>query len=87
MKHMQCGRRAILAAANLSQLLRRPSAESQLLRRPTSYLRRFSAMASPEQPKDEEYLNKVIPKRIQLFQSIQAIQKAHIESLPHEPIK
>ncbi|KAG6654472.1 hypothetical protein CIPAW_05G147900 [Carya illinoinensis] len=38
-------------------------------------------------PKDEAYLRKVIPKRIQLFQSIQSRQLAQRESLPADPIK
>ncbi|KAJ4711144.1 threonine--tRNA ligase, mitochondrial [Melia azedarach] len=55
--------------------------------KPFSYLRHFSAMASPNHAKDEGYLNSVIPKRISLFQSIQSEQQALIQSLPHDPIK
>ncbi|ESR51682.1 hypothetical protein CICLE_v100308252mg, partial [Citrus x clementina] len=50
-------------------------------------LRRIRAMPSPNQVKDEEYLNKVIPKRISLFQSLQSEQQARLQSLPHDPIK
>ncbi|KAH9709073.1 threonine--tRNA ligase 1 [Citrus sinensis] len=50
-------------------------------------LRRICAMPSPNQVKDEEYLNKVIPKRISLFQSLQSEQQARLQSLPHDPIK
>ncbi|KAG6650873.1 hypothetical protein CIPAW_06G073200 [Carya illinoinensis] len=38
-------------------------------------------------PKDEAYLSKVIPKRIQLFESIQAQQLTHRQSFPADPIK
>ncbi|XP_062110256.1 threonine--tRNA ligase, mitochondrial 1 [Humulus lupulus] len=37
--------------------------------------------------KDEAYLESVIPKRIQLFESIKAQQRANLESLPSDPIK
>lgn len=43
-------------------------------------------MAS-NQPKDEAYLNKVIPKRVQLFESKKARQLAHLQSLSADPIK
>ncbi|XP_062159626.1 threonine--tRNA ligase, mitochondrial 1 [Alnus glutinosa] len=46
----------------------------------------LAAMAS-NQPKDEAYLNKVIPKRIQLFESKKARQLAHLQSLSADPIK
>ncbi|XP_041012185.1 threonine--tRNA ligase, mitochondrial 1-like [Juglans microcarpa x Juglans regia] len=46
----------------------------------------IASMAS-NHPKDEAYLGKVIPKRIQLFQSIQSRQLAQRESLPADPIK
>ncbi|TXG56339.1 hypothetical protein EZV62_017652 [Acer yangbiense] len=44
-------------------------------------------MPPPDHHKDDQYLKEVIPKRIQLFQSIQSQQKSHIQSLPHDPIK
>lgn len=50
-------------------------------------LRRICAMPSPNQVKDEEYLIKVISKRISLFQSLQSEQQARLQSLPHDPIK
>ncbi|KAF4355482.1 hypothetical protein F8388_015236 [Cannabis sativa] len=37
--------------------------------------------------KDEAYLESVIPKRIKLFESIKAQQRANLESLPSDPIK
>ncbi|KAL5552932.1 hypothetical protein UlMin_040333 [Ulmus minor] len=45
-----------------------------------------SAMAAANF-KDEAYLKTVIPKRIQLFESIKAQQLAHRQSLPSDPIK
>ncbi|XP_044491438.1 threonine--tRNA ligase, mitochondrial 1-like isoform X2 [Mangifera indica] len=44
-------------------------------------------MAAPNHPKDEDYLKNVIQKRISLFQSIQSQQQAHMQSLPHDPIR
>ncbi|GAV64579.1 tRNA-synt_2b domain-containing protein/TGS domain-containing protein/HGTP_anticodon domain-containing protein/tRNA_SAD domain-containing protein [Cephalotus follicularis] len=38
-------------------------------------------------PKDEAYLKTVIPKRIQLFQSIQSQHLSRLQSLPSDPIK
>ncbi|CAN8255792.1 unnamed protein product [Cochlearia groenlandica] len=38
-------------------------------------------------PKDEAYLSAVIPKRIKLFEQIQANQLEKLKSLPHDPIK
>ncbi|BFG16480.1 hypothetical protein CerSpe_027540 [Prunus speciosa] len=38
-------------------------------------------------PKDDAYLATVIPKRIKLFEAIQAQQRAHLQSLPSDPIK
>jgi threonyl-tRNA synthetase len=38
-------------------------------------------------PKDEAYLSAVIPKRIKLFEQIQANQLENLKSLPHDPIK
>ncbi|ESQ32198.1 hypothetical protein EUTSA_v10003725mg [Eutrema salsugineum] len=38
-------------------------------------------------PKDEAYLATVIPKRITLFEQIQANQLEKLKSLPHDPIK
>lgn len=58
-----------------------------------SLLRRFSSAPPPlavmasNQPKDEAYLNKVIPKRVQLFESKKARQLAHLQSLSADPIK
>jgi threonyl-tRNA synthetase len=49
--------------------------------------RLFSSTMASDHPKDEAYLQKVIPKRIQLFQSIQAKQLAHLQSLSSDPIK
>ncbi|CAK7326935.1 unnamed protein product [Dovyalis caffra] len=43
--------------------------------------------ASNSHPRDEDYLNTVIPKRIQLFQSIQSEQLSRLQSLPHDSIK
>ncbi|KAH7570250.1 hypothetical protein ACOSP7_018273 [Xanthoceras sorbifolium] len=84
---MQCAK----ILATLSLKLRRFSPPPLLFpphfQKPSSYLGRFSAMALLDHPKDEEYLNKVITKRVQLFQSIQSQQKAHFQSLPHDPIK
>ncbi|KAK0573847.1 hypothetical protein LWI29_014456 [Acer saccharum] len=85
---MQCAK----IFASLSFNLRRFSAPPPLhfnshLQKPSSYLRRFSAMPPPDHHKDDQYLKEVIPKRIQLFQSIQSQQKSHIQSLPHDPIK
>ncbi|XP_010455043.1 PREDICTED: threonine--tRNA ligase, mitochondrial 1 [Camelina sativa] len=38
-------------------------------------------------PKDEAYLSAVIPKRIKIFEQIQANQLEKLKSLPHDPIK
>ncbi|KAL0792427.1 hypothetical protein Bca101_063804 [Brassica carinata] len=38
-------------------------------------------------PKNEAYLSAVIPKRIRLFEQIQANQLVKLNSLPHDPIK
>lgn len=38
-------------------------------------------------PKDEAYLSAVIPKRIKLFEQIQANQLEKLKSMPHDPIK
>jgi len=57
-----------------------------LLRHLYSARPQLTAMAS-NQPKDEAYLNKVIPKRIQLFESKKARQLAHLQSLSADPIK
>ncbi|KAM7251471.1 hypothetical protein ACFE04_023354 [Oxalis oulophora] len=76
------------------------SSSSHLLRRSITPIYRrnryFSAvttttttttMALSRHPKDEAYLNAVIPKRIQLFESIQSKQLQQLQSLPHDPIK
>ncbi|KAG6766059.1 hypothetical protein POTOM_030124 [Populus tomentosa] len=42
---------------------------------------------SKSHARDEEYLNIAIPKRIQLFQSIQSQQLSRLQSLPHDSIK
>lgn len=46
-----------------------------------------AATMAAKHPKDEAYLNATIPKRIQLFQSIQAQLLADRRSLPSAPIK
>ncbi|KAM7464605.1 hypothetical protein LguiA_032726 [Lonicera macranthoides] len=43
--------------------------------------------SSPAHPKDEAYLKTVIPKRISLFESIQARQTEHLQSIAGDPIK
>ncbi|KAA3461032.1 threonine--tRNA ligase, mitochondrial 1 [Gossypium australe] len=61
-----------------------------LLSKPSfsSPLRLFSAFSmASSHPKDEDYLNQVIEKRIKLFQSLQSQQQSHLLSLPHDPIK
>ena len=45
------------------------------------------AAAMVAQPKEEANMELIISKRIKLFESIQAQQKAHIQSLPSESIK
>ncbi|KAE8023423.1 hypothetical protein FH972_009117 [Carpinus fangiana] len=57
-----------------------------LLRHLSSAPLPLAAMAS-NHPKDEAYLDKVIPKRIQLFESMKARQLAHLQSLSADPIK
>ncbi|CAH8344301.1 unnamed protein product [Eruca vesicaria subsp. sativa] len=42
---------------------------------------------APNNSKDEAYLSAVIPKRISLFEQIQANQLEKLKSLPHDPIK
>ncbi|VVA91722.1 unnamed protein product [Arabis nemorensis] len=44
-------------------------------------------MANNHHPKDEAYLSAVIPKRIMLFEDLQANQLEYLQSLPHDPIK
>ncbi|CAD5313039.1 unnamed protein product [Arabidopsis thaliana] len=44
-------------------------------------------MANNHHPKDEAYLSSVIPKRIRLFEEIQAEQLEQLQSRPHDPIK
>ncbi|CAH8330809.1 unnamed protein product [Eruca vesicaria subsp. sativa] len=56
-----------------------PSASSSFCTSPS--------MASASHKKNEEYLSAVIPKRISLFEQIQAIQIEKLKSLPHDPIK
>lgn len=88
-----------MLCALTSTLLRRCSSSSSsltLFRKPFA-LRIFtaSAMAPSQQqhqqplsyPKDEDYLQKVIPERIRLFESIKAQQLAQLQSLPPDPIK
>ncbi|XP_022725440.1 threonine--tRNA ligase, mitochondrial 1-like isoform X2 [Durio zibethinus] len=54
----------------------------------SSPLRLFSALTmASSHSKDEAYLNKVIEKRIKIFQSIQSQQQSHLQSLSHDPIK
>ncbi|KAJ6898920.1 threonine--tRNA ligase [Populus alba x Populus x berolinensis] len=68
-----------------------PSSSLLLAKPPRSLLSSFPSSttmaASYSYQKDEGYLNTVIPKRIQLFQSIQSEQLSRIQSLPHESIK
>lgn len=59
-----------------------PTAESQA----SSAAATVASMAA-QHPKDEDYLNSVIPKRIQLFQSIQAKLLADRRSLPSDRIE
>ncbi|GLT50300.1 hypothetical protein SLA2020_237930 [Shorea laevis] len=55
--------------------------------RPCS-LRHFAAATMASQhPQDECYLQKVIPKRIQLFESVKSQQLSQLQSLPSDPIK
>ncbi|KAG7592078.1 Anticodon-binding [Arabidopsis thaliana x Arabidopsis arenosa] len=44
-------------------------------------------MANNHHPKDEAYLSYVIPKRIRLFEEIQAELLEQLQSRPHDPIK
>ncbi|EFH69235.1 hypothetical protein ARALYDRAFT_472010 [Arabidopsis lyrata subsp. lyrata] len=44
-------------------------------------------MANNHHPKDEAYLSSVIPKRIRIFEEIQAEQLEQLQSRPHDPIK
>ncbi|XP_030935892.1 threonine--tRNA ligase, mitochondrial 1-like isoform X5 [Quercus lobata] len=80
---MLCGSK--LRAALSSHLRRHSSAFSLPLRRFSSTV--TATMASNNHPKDESYLNQVIPKRIQLFQSIQAKLLTECLSLSSDPIK
>nr|XP_023903543.1 threonine--tRNA ligase, mitochondrial 1 [Quercus suber] len=80
---MLCGSK--LRAALSSHLRRHSSAFSLPLRRFSSTV--TATMASNNHPKDESYLNQVIPKRIQLFQSIQAKLLTERLSLSSDPIK
>ena len=85
--HMLCGSK--LRAALSSHLRRNSSAFSLPLRRFSSTVTAAATatMASNHHPKDESYLNQVIPKRIQLFQSIQAKLLTERLSLSSDPIK
>ncbi|XP_030948620.1 threonine--tRNA ligase, mitochondrial 1-like isoform X1 [Quercus lobata] len=74
-----------LRAALSSHLRRHSSAFSLPLRHFSSTV--TATMASNNHPKDESYLNQVIPKRIQLFQSIQAKLLTECLSLSSDPIK
>ncbi|KAJ6889640.1 hypothetical protein NC651_023399 [Populus alba x Populus x berolinensis] len=64
-----------------------PSSSLLLAKPPRRLLSSFPSSttmaASYSNKKDEGYLNTVIPKRIQLFQSIQSEQLSRIQSLPH----
>ncbi|KAG6757543.1 hypothetical protein POTOM_037859 [Populus tomentosa] len=68
-----------------------PSSSLLLAKPPRRLLSSFpSSMtmaASNSHQKDEGYVNTVIPKRIQLFQSMQSEQLSRIQSLPHDSIK
>ncbi|XP_008221771.1 PREDICTED: threonine--tRNA ligase, mitochondrial 1 [Prunus mume] len=61
------------------------SLSAPLLLRPLLLYRSNHAMVP--HPKDDTYLAAVIPKRIKLFEAIQAQQRAHLQSLPSDPIK
>ncbi|KAM1859430.1 hypothetical protein ACFX13_011738 [Malus domestica] len=79
------------AAAAISFFLRRNSYSpfSSLSTSPPPLLPQLptdSAAMAPH-PKDDAYLEAVIPKRIKLFEAIQAQQLAHRQSLPSDPIK
>ncbi|KAL9401574.1 hypothetical protein Peur_005423 [Populus x canadensis] len=72
--------------------LRRFSSSSPLLlsippRRLLSFSSSTTMAVSKSHARDEEYLNIAIPKRIQLFQSIQSEQLSRLQSLPHDSIK
>ncbi|KAF3942985.1 hypothetical protein CMV_030417 [Castanea mollissima] len=82
---MLCGSK--LRAALSTHLRRHSSAFSLPLRRFSSTATATATMASNHHPKDESYLNQVIPKRIQLFQSIQAKLLTERLSLSSDPIK
>ncbi|KAM4109910.1 hypothetical protein ACJW30_03G155100 [Castanea mollissima] len=84
---MLCGSK--LRAALSTHLRRHSSAFSLPLRRfsSTATATATATMASNHHPKDESYLNQVIPKRIQLFQSIQAKLLTERLSLSSDPIK
>ncbi|CAN6550684.1 unnamed protein product [Malus baccata var. baccata] len=79
------------AAAAISFFLRRNSYSpfSSLSTSPPPLLPQLptdSAAMAPH-PKDDAYLEAVIPKHIKLFEAIQAQQLAHRQSLPSDPIK
>ncbi|XP_022972266.1 threonine--tRNA ligase, mitochondrial 1-like [Cucurbita maxima] len=59
-----------------------PSAETQASSSPA-----ILASMAVQHPKDDDYLSSVIPKRVQLFQSIQAKLLADRCSLPSDPIE
>ncbi|KAB5544947.1 hypothetical protein DKX38_013059 [Salix brachista] len=84
---------AMCLCSRLLSPLRRLSSSSPLLlskppRRLLSSSSSFTTMAvSGSHARDEGYLNIAIPKRIQLFQSIQSEQLSRLQSLPHDSIK
>ncbi|KAJ6892961.1 threonine--tRNA ligase [Populus alba x Populus x berolinensis] len=84
---------AMCVCPRLLSPLRRflPSSSLLLAKPPRRLLSSFPSSttmaASYSNKKDEGYLNTVIPKRIQLFQSIQSEQLSRIQSLPHDSIK
>ncbi|XP_062012377.1 threonine--tRNA ligase, mitochondrial 1-like [Rosa rugosa] len=64
-----------------------PQPVTSVVDRPKNDVQPPPVTAMVSQPKDEATMESIIPKRIKLFESIQAQQKAHIQSLPPESIK
>ncbi|KAF5741053.1 threonine--tRNA ligase mitochondrial [Tripterygium wilfordii] len=81
----------------LSSSIRRRYPSSFLVFSESSFLRLFCNAAASSSvsnsasmashPKDEAYLQAVIPKRIKFFEFIQSQQLSRRQSLPHDPIK
>ncbi|KAJ6903348.1 hypothetical protein NC651_020752 [Populus alba x Populus x berolinensis] len=83
---------AMCVCSRLLSPFRRFSSSSPLLlsippRRLLSFSSSTTMAVSKSHARDEEYLNIAIPKRIQLFQSIQSEQLSRLQSLPHDSIK